>query len=1101
MNIRNGLISALLLFIPVLAQSTLPAQPMHLFSRESYDPKVFMLDDSDWRWLGNKRSLVVAVWQPEIPPLYLYTGENRYEGMIADYITLLGDYLGLRVEAKAFANREAALSALAQKHVDMVADPSAKDLPLNQGLVSSSNFISDHPVLVHRKNPQNAPFHYEEGMRLAIARWYIDDSWIEQNFPGATINHFDTDDQAMASVAFDENDFYIGNLVTASYLLERNYPHYLMFRQVYPERDTGSHFVMRHEDQVLIRSVDRVLTAIPRTQNQVILQQWSERANLWKVSKKVEFTTAEKKWLQANPAVKVSVNAFYAPFTMIDASGSFYGVTADILRMIRLRTGLHFDTVSADSVSTMEAQIDSKKASFIGAVSESEERNQNLLFSRSYFSSPFVLIEALDKNYSATLPAGTRVAVVSKNNLIPELQRHNPGIQIIETANASIAMQKVEDGKADVAIHTLFGASYMIDRYFRDRLKVGGRIGDQTAKIAFAVSRDQPELLSIINKSLENISPADISSIIDKWQTRPDVRLDTWELYKTRFWLVFAVAGLLILTSLIWIYYLRREIGARQLAQQKLQSQLAYNETLTQALSEETERAEQANRAKSTFLATMSHEIRTPVSAIIGLLELTVNTTGKHLEEEDPVRVAWESARSLMGLIGDILDMARIESGRLELAPEWVRTSELLPPVVRVFEGLARQKSLRLYCTLPQQLPYQVFIDPLRFRQVLSNLISNAIKFTDQGSITVEIATREDTISESTLLQVCVADTGKGISDEEQKDIFDPWVQAKNGPALSGSGLGLAICAQLVNMMGGRIAMTSETGKGTKVSFTVPVQNRDKQPERAQIAAENETPVPHLPLRILAVDDHPANRMLLRRQLTHLGHRVKEAQDGVEAWALWQTEAFDMVITDCSMPGMDGLTLTRLIREKAGDDVVILGLTANAWPEERIRCQAAGMNDCLFKPLQLAQLKTILTHVIKTLPEKVDELNPLRNLVDYQKLQQLSDFDRDMLRELLSITLNSNRDDLIHAKDLLELQDWPELAKCIHRISGAAKICGAGRVEFACRKLESACLLPDHDDADIENLWSEVSASLGEFNLAIEVWLKNCDLTASRGSR
>ncbi|RJT36285.1 response regulator [Rahnella woolbedingensis] len=1074
---------------------------MSLISRESYDPRVFTLDDSDWRWLGNKRSLVVAVWQPEIPPLYLYSGEGRYEGMIADYISLLGEYLGLRVEVKAFASREAALSALAQKHVDIVADPSAKDLPFSHSLVSSPNFISDHPVLVHRKKTRNAPFRYEEGMRLAIARWYVDDSWIEQNFPGAAISHFDTDDQAMASVAFDENDFYIGNLVTASYLLERNYPHYLMFQQVYPERDTGSHFVMRKEDEVLTRSVGRVLTAIPRTQNQVILQQWSERANLWKVSKKVEFTAAEKKWLAANPTAKVSVNAFYAPFTMIDASGGFYGVTADILRMIRLRTGLHFDPVSADSVNTMEGQILSKKALFIGAVSESEERNQNLLFSRPYFSSPFVLIEALDKNYSGTLPAGTRVAVVSKNILIPELQRQNPGIQIIETANASIAMQKVEDGKADVAVHTLFGASYMIDRYFRDRLKIGGRVGDQTAKIAFAVSRDQPELLSIINKSLENISPADISSIIDKWQTRPDVRLDTWELYKTRFWLVFAVAGIMILTSLIWIYYLRREIGARQLAQQKLQSQLAYNETLTRALSEETERAEQANRAKSTFLATMSHEIRTPVSAIIGLLELTVNTTGKQLEDEDPVRVAWESARSLMGLIGDILDMARIESGRLELAPEWVRTSELLPPVVRVFEGLARQKSLRLHCTLPQQLPYQVFIDPLRFRQVLSNLISNAIKFTDQGSITVEIAIREGTISESTLLQVCVADTGKGISHEEQKDIFDPWVQAKNGTTQSGSGLGLAICSQLVHMMDGTIDMTSETDKGTKVSYTVPVQTRGKQPERALSATINEAPVPHLALRILAVDDHPANLMLLRRQLTHLGHHVTEARNGVEAWDLWHKEPFDMVITDCSMPGMDGLTLTRLIRDLAGDSVMILGLTANAWPEERTRCQAAGMNDCLFKPLQLAQLKTILTHVAKTLPEKADNINPLKNLVDYQKLQQLSDFDDDMLRELLSLTLNSNRDDLIQAKDLLELQDWPELAKCIHRISGAAKICGAGRVELACRKLESACLLHDHDDAEIGELWPDVSASLGEFNLAIESWLKNNDLTASRSLR
>lgn len=1088
MNLLSRPLAVLLLLFSTLSDATVPVGQLQLISRESYDRTVFTLDDADWRWLGNKRVLKVAVWLPEIPPLYLYTGEGRYEGMIADYIALLGDYLGLRVDVQAYANRDAALAALAQKQVDVVADSSAKALPLNDTLLTSPNFISDHPVLVHRKNSQNAPFRYEKGMRLAIARWYVDDSWIEQNFPGATLIHYQTDDLAMASVAFGENDFYIGNLVTTSYLLERNYPHFLVFQQVYPERDTGSHFVMRKGDTPLIRSIERVLQAIPRTQNQVISQQWSAGANLWKVSKKVEFSAAEKRWLAENPTVKVAVNAFYAPFTMIDASGSFYGVTADILRMIRLRTGLHFEPVSADSVEVMDEQIANQQALFIGAVSQSEERNQNLLFSRPYFSSPFVLVESVNKDYPALLPPGTRVAVVKKNTLIPELRRKNPGIKIIETTNASIAMQMVDDGNADVAVHTLFGASYMIERYFRDRLKINGRIGEQSAKIAFAVSRSQPELQSIINKSLENISPADISRVIDKWQTRPDVRLDTWELYKTRFWLVFGVAGVTILTSLIWIYYLRREIGARKLAQHKLQSQLEYNETLTHALSEETERAEQANRAKSTFLATMSHEIRTPVSAIIGLLELTVNTSGKELDEDDPLRVAWESARSLMGLIGDILDMARIESGRLELTPEWVRTTELLPPVVRVFEGLARQKSLRLHCSMPPQMPYQVLIDPLRFRQVLSNLVSNAIKFTEQGNISVEMVLAEEAHSAATLLQVSVTDTGKGISLEEQKDIFDPWVQAKNGPVLSGSGLGLAICAQLVHMMGGTIAMTSATGKGTRVSFTVPGMMRDKQSAIPQLET-SDTSIIHVPLRILAVDDHPANRMLLRRQLTHLGHRVTEACDGTEAWAIWQTEAFDMVITDCSMPGMDGLALTRLIRESPGGSVAILGLTANAWPEERARCLAGGMNECLFKPLQLAQLKILLNEVVKRLPGHGGEKDLLRQQVDYQKLEELSNYDDDLLRELLTLTLHSNRDDQRLARDLLELQDWPELAKCIHRISGAAQICGAQGVVAACRELEAACLLPEPPGSVILPLWSEANDALNEFNQALEGWL------------
>lgn len=1080
-----------LLYLVLAPLRSLALEPadVQIISRESYAPKEFTLTNDDWRWLGKKRVLTMAVWQPEIPPLSLFPEDGRLEGMIADYIALLGEYLAVRIHVVAFEDRDSAYAALAQKKVDIVVDPSAKVRGVNAALVASANFIRDHPVLVHRKQSPEKPFHYQPGMRLAIARWYVDDSWIEAHFPGARLIHFDTDDRAMASVAFGENDFYIGNLVTGSYLLERHYPHFLVLQQVYPERDTGSHFVMRKEDHALIRSVGRVLDSIPRTQKEVILQQWSEGSSRWRVREQVAFTAAEKKWLADNPTVPVSVNALYAPFTMIDAKGNFYGVTADILRLVRLRTGLHFDPVPADSIRRMEDQIAGKKALFMGAVSQSEERTKQLRFSRPYFTSPFVWVEASDKHYTAALPPGTRVAIVTKNALIPELRRTRPGIVLIETENAAIAMQNVADGKADVAIHTLFGASYMIDRYFRDRLKIGGHIGELTAKVAFAVSRDQPELLSILNKSLENISPADITHVIDKWQTRPDVRLNTWELYRTRFWLVSGVAGIVILTSLIWIYYLRREIGARQLAQQDLQSQLAYNETLTRALSEETERAEQANRAKSTFLATMSHEIRTPVSAIIGLLELTVNAADKTWEDDDPVRVACESARSLMGLIGDILDMARIESGRLELTPQWVRTADLLPPVVRVFEGLARQKALRLQYVVPPELPEEIFLDPLRFRQVLSNLVSNAIKFTEKGCITVEMTLfNGETAPANYLLHISVSDTGRGISAEEQKNIFDPWVQARDGAVQSGSGLGLAICAQLVTMMGGSITIASEKGKGTQVSFTVSVQQRDNPVSPTEADVEP-IAVPHRPLSILAVDDHPANRMLLRRQLMHLGHHVKEAQNGLEAWELFQETRFDVVITDCSMPGMDGLALTRLLRERAGDALIILGLTANAWPEERARCLAAGMDDCLFKPLPMSQLKTLLNDVMKNIAAPRGEAVSLSRVVDYPKLEALSSFDEQMLGELLRVTVQTNNDDLRYAADLVELQDWPELAACMHRLSGAAKICGARRIERASRELEMACLCPEQALEHLHALWSALCDAVEEFNLAVGGWL------------
>jgi two-component system sensor histidine kinase EvgS len=1160
-----------------------------------------MLSDEDWRWLGEKRSISVAVWRPSIPPLMMFDADNGYQGIVADYIKLLSQSLGVRVRVLEYSDRSSAVMALKHHTVDMVWDPSST--PSESSLAVSLRVLGDYPVVVQARHSGAVPPASPTGVRLAVARWYMDNTWLEAQFPNARIMRYDSDDAALASVAFGENDLYLGSLIAANYLIEHTYSQYLEVGDELPEVDTGGRLILRADQPVLLNVVNRALAAISDLQHQTILQPWGARADLWRVRQKITLNNRETKWLAANPSVKVSVNPLYAPFTMIDAEGSFYGVTADVLRLIRLRTGLSFQAVSADSVQAMQQQVQRHETGFIGAISESDDRSQNLLFSQPYFRSPFVLVVNAERETPLLLKAGERVALVEGNRLHEELKSQFPGIEIVRAPNASLAMQWVNEGKADAMVHNLFGAGYMLNHYFKGRLKVAGRVGKEMAGIHFAVGRDQTELLGILNKSLEGLPPTAIAGITGKWQSRPDVQLNTWASYRTQFWLVAGGAAIIVLTSLLWCCCLRREVLARRLAQARLQSQLQFNETLinsvaipvyvidrrggillrnrawcdffiavpdnnakslshpcsplygvwkevmlllagesdqksttriftldngetartiihhtviyadakgqsegaictwmditehealTRALSEARERAEQANRAKSTFLATMSHEIRTPVSAIIGLLELAVKTSGKENDRDDPVRVAWESARSLMGLIGDILDMARIESGRLDLAPEWVRTGELLQPVVRVFEGMARQKGLRLRCSLPAVLPHQVFIDPQRVRQVISNLVGNAVKFTDVGGVDISLdfapvlVLHDDRVQ----LTISVQDSGRGIADEDQRDIFDPWVQAKNTDAQSGSGLGLGICAQLVRMMGGEISLYSRLGQGTKVTFVIHVEQRLESPQPLQ-AIESPVVEPQVALHILAVDDHPTNRLLLKRQLVHLGHRVTTAHDGEEGWALWQREEYQLVITDCSMPGMDGKELTRLIREYQSQPTVVIGLTANACPEARERCREAGMDDCLFKPLQLPQLQTLLAAAARDLqsPPTEEETMTLETLINYEGLFTLAHRDMGMVRELLDTTLGSNRQDLWRALEFLGKEDWPELAKCIHRITGSAQIIGATRAANHCAMLETLCRAPQADRVEIDLCWQEAMLSVAQLNQAIDNWL------------
>ena len=465
------------------------------------------------------------------------------------------------------------------------------------------------------------------------------------------------------------------------------------------------------------------------------------------------------------------------------------------------------------------------------------------------------------------------------------------------------------------------------------------------------------------------------------------------------------------------------------------------------------ELADDANRAKSTFLATMSHEIRTPMNAVIGLLELTLKRADNGHLDRPSIEVAYNSAKDLLELIGDILDIARIESGRLNLSPERVNLRNLANSVIRIFDGLARQKNLTLDLRFDatDDLP-DVLIDPLRLKQILTNLISNAIKFTQQGRVTLEINLLPAGTPERTELHLSVKDTGIGISERDQARLFEPFAQAQNSGqlALNGAGLGLVICRSLCEMMGGTLELSSQKNAGTQVQINLEVPTLAPSP--GTITQEPSiNPATHQ-LNVLVVDDHPANRLLMCQQLGFLGHRFTTEHDGAAGFKTWKAGKFDLVIADCNMPVLNGYELTRAIRkhEQATSQrpCTVLGFTANAQPEERQRCKQAGMDDCLFKPISLTLLS-----------QRLAMLEPLfycPEVFNADALSPLTGGDKQRTRLLLEELLRSNCQDL---KTLLELPDNGELQAFVeiaHRIKGAARIVGAQSLINNCEALEQA---------------------------------------------
>ena len=904
------------------------------------------------RWMGTSdyktENVLVIACEKAFPPFSMLNSQGKPSGMFIDFWKLWAKKTGRMIEFRAF-NRPDAVEAVtvggADLHAGMRPDKSLTGFAFSQPFYRLSSHLFFHPEKKINKVAEIGK------QSIGVVGQSPTHLWLKTQLSASQrrqIKKFGTEEALIIAAANRKIDFFAGPLPVILSLLNRHGRMGEFGYSPQPLFEGEISGAVLKKNREILRLIDAGMNAVSHDEFMEIEANWLTDSSLRYYtprSKRIFLSSREKLWIREHAVIRLGAPPNYPPFDFVDKEGNSMGIASDYIRILNERLGIRIELVPHPTWSAVlaKSKVGQHRIDLISSAVRTDSMRKHLLFTDSYISFPWVIVTRKDAPLISGLRDlhGKSCAVLKAYAMHERLISEHPQIQLLPATSVTEGLKAVSRGHAKAYVGNLAAASYAIQNPLFSHLKIAASTPYGNEGISFAVRNDWPELVSILNKGLSTISDQEQDRIRQRWfSVRFEHGIDRAYLWKTVL-IVSAVAGCIFILFLLWNQQMRKARNA----------------------------AQAASEGKSEFLASLSHEIRTPMNVVMGMIDITLRT---HLgdSQKKNLKTARKAAGHLLELINDILDLSKIEAGKMKITKAPFDLDKLLRGVADTYTPQIKQKGLDFKLNKGDGVPHWISGDPIRLRQILINLIGNALKFTHQGVIEIMVKKYEP---DQATLCISVKDSGIGISPDKLEIIFDSFTRVGRTPGhkYGGTGLGLAICKKFAELMGGAITVESELGKGSRFTLILPfdpvARKESEAPQNPQPdAALKRISIPRL--EILVAEDSGPNAAVVKNFLTEMGHGATMVTNGKEALFQLSRRHFDMVIMDVEMPEIDGLEATRRIRNgEAGpetDQIPIIALTAHALEEYRQKCQKAGMNDFLTKPVDYETLENLIKRIV-----------------------------------------------------------------------------------------------------------------------------------------